>query len=351
MHKKKISGKKSEGGNQGFAGQSELDALDVIERSWPTSPSHEVSAAFVRLKSALKRLKGVGEISAAGGAERGLAGEAVEWPFKGGPTYFDPLDLIRRVIVTHDLLFLSRQVTYHIAQDADVPGVFAEKDQMQFVFSQLIEHLVKRSTQGARISVSLREFVLRGGQGIEIGFSTTDRHLSDTDRQSFVTELFGGKMDPVSNISLSNCRQIVARQQGRLWVDFPRPNRPLYHLVLPSSEQTVLTERASQQTFKYDITISNFSDVKRRFGFRKSISLVGQIEQYVKTLVRYPLDMVISLGDRGLVTAIYETERGAAQSVASRISQRLGSEKFRIGKRPVEVAFSYHLSPLTPTKS
>jgi len=166
-------------------------------------------------------------------------------------------------------------------------------------------------------------------------------------QEALLAEVFEGRPDKVSGVSLQDCRQTVIRQMGQLWIDFAKPHRPLYRLALPSSERASPEEKSAYQTFKYDISISNYSDVRKRFGMRKSRSLLAQIEHSVRALVRYPIDMVMSLGERGMVTAIYETQRGAAQSVASRISQRLGSEHFKIGKKPVSIAFSYRLSPLS----
>jgi len=130
----------------------------------------------------------------------------------------------------------------------------------------------------------------------------------------------------------------------------PKPHRPIYNIVLPASEAAASRPAEESQTFKYNISIANYANVRKRFGIKKSASLLVQIEHYVKSLVRYPIDMVMSVSDKGIITTIYETQKGAAESVASRISQRLGKEDFRIGKRPVELAFKYELSKLTSEK-
>lgn len=317
----------------------EIAALDFLEQRWPGSATPEVMGAFTELRTALERLKS---------SEAAAAATKEEWPPREdvGPRHFDALDLMRRVLMAQDLLFLSRQVTYHIAAASDLSQAWADANQIQYVFSKLVEHLVRRAARSSRISISLSGFRLRSGPGIEITFSGVDRTVAEKERNAFVAELFEGETDSVSGIALSDCRQVVVRQRGQLWVDFPKPNSPVYHLVLPTSQEAAAAAPLSQQTFKYDISISNYADVRKRFGIRKSQSLVSQIEHYVRSLVRYPIDVVMALSDRGIITTIYETQRGTAQTVASRISQRLGSETFRIGKKPVSIAFSYHLSPL-----
>lgn len=319
-----------------------LEALELLERGWPGSLTPQMQSAFSKLRGALAGLPRVeGSTPSRGGAVWSSSEEA-------GPRHFDILDLIRHVFKAHDLLFLSRQVTYHIATSADLPMAWADAGQVGLVVSQVVEHLVRRAARASRVAIELARFALRSGPGLEVRFSSVDRHFSDVDRNAFVTELFQERIDPVSGVSLSDCRQAVVRQRGQLWVDFPKPNQPVYHVVLPVSQESAAHSPSAQQTFKYDISIANYADVRKRFGIRKSQSLVAQIEHYIRALVRYPIDVVLALSDKGVITTIYETQRGAAQSVASRISQRLGSETFRIGKRPVELAFSYHLSPLSP---
>lgn len=317
----------------------ELAAIDFLEKGWPGSPTPEVMSAFADLRGALERLKAV---------EAEVLSRKSDWPphEDAGPRYFNTLELVRRVLMAEDLLFLSRQVTYHIAASAELPMAWADANQIQYVFSKLVEHLVRRATRSSRISISLSSFTLRSGPGVEISFASVDRNLAESERGVFLTELFQGNADSVSGVALAECRQVVMRQHGQLWVDFPKPNRPVYHVVLPISQEAASAVPLAQQTFKYDIAISNYADVRKRFGIRKSHSLVSQIEHYVRSLVRYPIDVVMALSDKGVITTIYETQRGTAQTVASRISQRLGSETFRIGKKQVEIAFSYHLSPM-----
>ncbi|MFH0799813.1 MAG: hypothetical protein V2A66_06485 [Pseudomonadota bacterium] len=328
-----------------------MTALDLIEKSWPEKPGPGVREAISKIRRALERPL---PTEAAGASIADLhkpLSAARPSAEKSGPGYLDALDLARHVLMAHDLLFLSRQVTYQISASVELPRIWADADQVSFVLSQLTEHAARRSARGSRISISFKKYSLRDGPGIEIGFSITDKHLGDIERQGFLAELFEDRPDRISGVSLSESRQIAVRQLGLLWVDFIKPQRPVYHLALPSSERAALAERASQQTFKYDISINNFADMRKRFGIRKSHSLLTQIEHYVRSLVRYPIDMVMSLSDRGIITTIYETQRGTAQSVASRISERLGSERFRIGRRPVDVAFSYRLSPLSSSPS
>lgn len=311
-----------------------LAALDLIERSWPSTRRPEIRVAFTKLRQLLGKAAMTTQTTPPSAQER------------AGQGYFDLLGLMKGILSSHDLLFLSRHVTYHLVASAALPRVFADLDQVSFAIKGMIEHLVRRSASTSCIDISLKKLTLRGGPGVELSFSSVDRHLTEVNKQAFLTELFQEGDEASGGISLSDCRRVLAGQCSQLWVDFSKSNRTNYHIALPASEQVAAIGHLEHQTFKYDISIVNYADIRKRFGIRKSQSLVTQIEHYVQSLVRYPIDMVMALTEKGLISTIYEAQKGAAQTVASRISQRLGSEKFHIGKRPIDITFSYCLLPL-----
>lgn len=263
-----------------------------------------------------------------------------------GSAYFDMLDMMRRILMAQDMLFLSRQVTYHIAASAELPKAWANFDQVQLACSQLVENLVRRAARKSCISIGIEEFSFRNGPGVQIKFEIFDPTLENTTREAFVNSQFTEAGAGQAKSPLANCKDVISRQRGQLWADLKKPLYPTYQIVLPASEDASRTPDANRLTFKYDITISNFSTVRKRFGIKKSSSLVERIEEYVRSLVRYPIDMVMAVMDKGIITTIYETQHGSAESVASRISQRLGKEEFRIGRSPIDLTFRYHLSPL-----
>jgi hypothetical protein len=262
---------------------------------------------------------------------------------------FDTLELVRKVLTGSDMLFLSRQVAYHMSTSHDLPKACADPERMRYIVSRLLEHIVKKAPRRSNVAMELDTHSLRSGPGIELRLRSTDLHLEDMETSAFMATLYSTEPDSVSGISLAELREMILKSHGRMWVDLPKPTSPVYHVVIPTSEKAADMPRTDHQTFKYDIQITNYSSVRKRFGIRKSLSLVDQVERCVRSLVRYPMDMVISAGERGIVTTIYETEGGGAESVASRISKRLGREAFHIGRRSVELNFRYKLSALSVT--
>lgn len=264
-------------------------------------------------------------------------------------TLSSPLEMVRRTLAGQDMLFLSRQVAYHLSAASELPKIWTDPDHAMFVLGKLLEHIVKRAPRRSNISMELSTHSLRSGTGVEVRVHSTDNHLEKVEASAFMSTLYSPKPDEVSGIILAELREAALRMHGRMWADLPRPANPVYHLLLPTTQGAAEQPRTEHQTFKYDIQITNYASVRKRFGIKKSLALVEQVERFVKSLVRYPMDMVMSAGEKGMITTIYETQGGGAESVASRISKRLGSERFHIGRRPVELTFQYRLQALGVT--
>jgi len=316
------------------------DPLAFLEKKWPGRPTKEVKNAFSELRKVLKHE--LGEPVVTGKTKVSPAATYT----RGKP--LDILDLIRRTCAAMDLLFLSRQITYHISASSELPYVFADADQVQSVLSELLRHTVKRAPHGGRIDISLEELATRRGRSVEITLGGIDRHIGEMTRAGLMRQFFG-EQESGGHSPIFTCREVIVKQGGHLSADMPEPKLVVFKIALPM----VLAPEISageQQTFKYDIIIQNIASLRKRFGVKKSHGLVSQIENYVRSLVRHPIDIVMAVPDKGIITAIYETHKGAAQSVASRISHRLGSEEFRIGKNVVEINFKYNLSLLPPSQ-
>ncbi len=258
----------------------------------------------------------------------------------------DPMLLIRRVLTGCDQFLLSRQVSYSVQMSEALSRVWVDEREAQKAIDALLKHLVMRSPRKGSLSVGVKKFALQSGDGVEFSFDALDRFLREADQKSYMASLFDGGNDHESGVSLGALRESVMHQHGRLWADVPAGNRVGFHLVFPSTKEVVHRALAGQRAFRYDISITNYPLIRKRFGILKGRHLVEQIENYVKSLVRYPIDGVTASPEKGLVTTIYETQPGSAESVSARISKRLGQERFNIGKRPVEINFSYELTSL-----
>jgi len=231
-----------------------------------------------------------------------------------------------------------------VSAASDMSSVFADPEKIQSVVTELLRRIVKRMPHGSMVNISLNEVSMRNGRGIEISLSGVDESESGKNLTTFLQELFGEGIGGSSS-SLFACRESIISQGGQLSVDLPKPQQPVFKVVLPTVGTSSLAI-SEQRTFKYDISITNIANLRKRFGIKKSCVFVSQIENYVRALVRHPIDIVMSVPARGVITAIYDTSEGTANSVASRISKRLGTEEFRIGKKIVDVKFKYHLTSL-----
>lgn len=263
--------------------------------------------------------------------------------------HFDVMNQVQQVCATHDILFLQKQLHYHISASADLPKVFASPEQILLVLSNLVSNAIKFAPRGTDIDINVKEVSLRQGAGIEITVINTSEEFTEKDRYHIFEKFYTGKKsesDKNRGFGLSVCREIIQQSHGQLWVDIPAKGKVAFAFVLPCAEVKGPYKQTIHQTFKYDITLANYEAIVTRFGHDKSQHLLQQVEEYVRKLVRYPVDVVTAFEQSGIISTIYETEEGHASSVATRISQKLGSENFHIGKDSVNVTFQYRLSTL-----
>ena len=258
------------------------------------------------------------------------------------------MNQVQQVCSTHDILFLQKQLHYHISASADLPKAYANPEQILLVLSNLISNAVKYAPRGSDIEINVKEVSLRQGAGIEITIVNASEEFTERDRYHMFEKFYKGKVAEASaaGLGLSICREIIQQAHGQLWVDIPTKGKVAFAFVLPCAEIKGPVKVASHHTFKYDITVANYEEIRKKFGPEKCLNLLAQIEGYVRQLVRYPIDVVTAFEQSGIISTIYETQEGNASSVAARISQKLGSEHFRIGRDMISLTFQYRLSTL-----
>lgn len=268
-------------------------------------------------------------------------------PIQEGPQHFDMIQLIQKIFASHDMLFLQRQLRYNVSTISDLPKVYGHPDQILQVLTTLVGNAIKHATRATTIDIRLKEVSLRQGNGVEISIVNTCSNFTERDRykifEKFYQKESGGKS---AGVGLTLCRELIQQGHGQLWVDIPEKGRVAFTFVLPCTEVAKPVGVDSQQTYKYDIHIQNFDQLKHDLGHNKIQSLIQNIESTVRQLVRYPIDVVAAFEQTGVVSTIYEIPKGMADSVATRISKKLGSEDFRVGKDSVKLQLKYNLSIL-----
>ncbi len=264
-----------------------------------------------------------------------------------GPQHFDVLQLIQKVFASHDMLFLQRQLRYNVSTTSDLPKVYARPENVLQVLTTLVGNAIKHATRATTIEIHVKEMALRQGNGVEVAITNTCSNFTERDRYKIFEKFYqkeeGGKP---SGVGLALSRELMQQSHGQLWVDIPEKGKVSFTFVLPCTEVAQMTDAEHQLTYKYDIQIANFDQLRTDLGYDKIQTIMGRIETTVRELVRYPIDVVAAFEQSGIVSTIYETPKGHADSVASRISKRLGTEDFRVGKESVKLNLKYNLSIL-----
>lgn len=278
-------------------------------------------------------------------AHAALAAQEGE-PIQEGPQHFDITQLIQRVFASHDMLFLQRQLRYNVSTTSDLPKVYGHPDHLLQVLATLVGNAIKHSIRASTIDIRVREVALRQGNGVEVAIVNATNQFTERDRYNIFEKFYQKGSGKTAGVGLALCRELIQQGSGQLWVDIPEKGKVAFTFVMPCTATAKPADAENQQTFKYDIQIANFDQLKHDLGHDKIQSLIGSIESAVRQLVRYPIDVVAAFEQSGTVSTIYETPKGHADSVASRISKKLGSEDFRVGKNSVKLQLKYNLSIL-----
>lgn len=268
-------------------------------------------------------------------------------------SFFELIKLLNQCLKNLDLLFLGRQLTYHLVTTADLPKAFGLSQEAMSVLTELVSKIVKQSRFGAKLEIHLRGVKLREGPAIQVRFHTgSGEKISDEERQKVVGEIYGAEAAPAgrglttgTQSAILAAKAILKKVGGQLWLEFPDEATIAYIFNWPAFD-TTRGAPAHYGTFRCDIWLTDFPKIRQRFGIVRSKKIVLQVADFVRTLVRHPVDMVIPFPDRGMISTIYESQDGAANTVAGRLSQRLKNEAFRMGKKNVRPQYRYQLSHL-----
>ncbi|MFH1653417.1 MAG: hypothetical protein ABIE74_05115 [Pseudomonadota bacterium] len=318
-----------------FSSQNHLATLEYIESSWPGEMPHEINSAFHSIRNTLM------ELSA------GQTPNKEKSSTKGD--FVDVLSTIKKMLTKYDMSFLSRQIRYHFAASSSLLPAFIDEDRLEKAISNLLKYLATNSTMGGRISIVASEVAFRTGKAVQLDFHADDELLKSETGASLISRLYEHEGVPAELELIDTVRNILLKEGGQMWIEKLRSGRISYRIILPTDKKLAKHD-APESSFRFDISICDFNLKRKYMGIGKSKALVHQIENFIKSLVRYPMDIVISQDEEGLISTIYEAQKGHASSVSNRISRSLSKEVFRVGKKPVELKFKYKLTPLHKIK-
>lgn len=318
-----------------FASLGHIATLEYIANSWPGEMPRDIDAAFHSIRGVLLDLS----------SDRFLDQE----PHKTRENFVDILPTIKIMLNDFDKNLLCRQIRYHFAAPADLPPIHINKRMLEKSISMLLRHLAMNSMRGGRISISASEIAFRSGKAVLLDFQADDELFKAAAGSSLISRLYEQEDVPPELEEINRARGILLKEGGQMWIEKLPSNRISYRMILPVDKKFAIQEKA-EGVFRFDISLCDFNMKRKYFGINKSKSLVHQVENFIKRLVRYPMDMVISQDDAGVVSTIYEAPRGYASSVSNRISRSLAKEVFRVGRKPVDLKFRYKLTSLNEKK-
>ncbi len=320
--------------------------LAKLKKHWPKPLTKEVAHLFRDAEISLEALKKTARVSSKGSKGRN----------------FDFVKLLQQVLKTHDILFLNRHLSYHVLARADLPLAYGSEEEALAVLSALLSASAKHSSFGSKLEIDVQSINLREGAAIQTRLSYEGEALSDLDRQRLLEAIYGlpekggGALSGIADSGIAgsdnvgsdiaDAKNILRHAGGQFWLEFPKETQVALIFNWPTFEKPKGAALPKYGTYKYDIWVADFGKIRQSYGIDKAKKLVMQIENFARSLVRHPIDIVIAFPEKGMLTAIYESQEGSASSVATRLSQRLSKESFRIGRRSVIPKFRYQMTYL-----
>lgn len=305
-------------------------SIDRLKSRWPKPLAKEAVRLFEQIGQSIVTLK----------KELG--------PSRNGTQpSFDFVPLVQRVLKVHDILFLNRRLSYHVVSTIDLPQAFGSEEEATVVLTELVATAVRHTGFGSRLEIKIQGAQLREGGAIQTKLAFEGKVFSDLDRRRLLEEIYGHAEGGMETSPMTFAKMVLRRSGGQFWLEFPKETTMALTLNWPAYPVFPKKEGTHFGTCKYDIRLLGFGRIRQRFGIPKANRLVTQVEGLIRSLVRHPMDIVIAFPSQGMVTTIYESQEGSTASVATRISQRLKNESFRIGKRNILPKFRYQLAFLT----
>lgn len=313
--------------------------LEKLKKRWPKPMSKEILRLFEETKVSLHSVK-----KDIGPRAKSSAGKN-----------FSFVKLVSQILKTHDILFLNRHLSYHVLAKADLPLAHGTEEEALAVFSDLLTASARYAGFGSKLEIRIQSVGLREGLVIQTRLCYEGEPLSDFDRQRLLEEIYGspGKNGAgesevasagIASASIADAKNILRRIGGQFWLEFPKETQVVLSFNWPTFEKPKGMAVPKYRTYKYDIWVTDYGRIRQSFGIEKAQKLMTQIEDFARSLVRHPIDIVIAFPEKGLLTTIYEAQEESASSVSTRLSQRLSKEPFRIGRKSVTPKFRYQMT-------
>lgn len=248
---------------------------------------------------------------------------------KKSQTFANPIQVLQTAIACFDAAFLAKQQSYQLIAETPINNVDMDVKHLQVAMKCMIDLALMHSSRKCRLAFIIREN-LQATNAFELSLALPLKYANVECLREIQQSKEYSAFEKAICRTHGSCSLIV--EHGHL----------LLSMVCPKAEGEII---AQAPRYQLTMVVQNYPHIRKSFGEQKSKALLGTIETIVKSLVRIPDDTVQLDADVGQISVIYEAKLGNV-SLSSRISRRLGSEQFRIGKHEVPLQFRYSLAEM-----
>lgn len=260
-----------------------------------------------------------------------------------GADVCDVLHELQQVIQANDAAFLQHHLTHHLRAGKDLPKACAVPEQVRMIAGELLAYLLQVAAKGSTVTMELREVPLKQGAGLECTFTGACPAFSEQDRYRLFEE-FSGVRNNGRPSPFVLCRRAIEACHGQLWVEIPTKGKVALTFVIPCVRDAAL--RVTHARVKCDAIVTNYTTLRETYGTVKAATLLQQMEERMRRVIRAPLDAVAAFEPRGIVSTIMDLPSDAVEIVVDRLRVALNHSPFHIGRHPIHVDIDYQLTTL-----
>ena len=241
--------------------------------------------------------------------------------------------------------------------DGAVPSVLADATRVRQVLNNLVENAFKFTPEGGEIEIAVGAF-REEPDDIRISVSDTGRGILPEELDKVFERLHQVSSADAARsglgLGLSICRELVMRQEGRIWVESEEGQGSVFHFTLPIFSVTELVRPAVEREghLRSEFGILRVQLAPKGPGPGPSVSEPRRwLSEHLRRLAFYAEDVLLPSARDEELFLLAGTDEAGMRALSERVARNLAAEKklapyeVSVDARVERVEDELHLSP------
>jgi len=263
----------------------------------------------------------------------------------------DPVPLVQHVLQSMRPLAATKGLTLDVSASTALPGIFADEDKVTQVLINLVSNAIKFTEPGGRIEVSAFE----ESHDVEFSVSDTGIGIAAADLPKLFEKFQQLHRDPRETVGkgtglgLAISKRLVELHGGRIQATSEPGRGSLFSFTLPKHQPDEIfreylhngIEQAKRRQSRFSISVisvTNFLELKARYGLEEANRILRELERFIKHTVRRRAGDVVTRWQRGeMVVILAEVDQAGSRAITDRIGRLVAQQTFVVGSDAVKL--------------